>query len=35
MEEQAIASGSRLEDESVNTLEARWQAAKRDRSQTE
>jgi len=35
MEEQAIASGSRLEDESVNTLEARWQAAKRDRSQIE
>jgi ATP diphosphatase len=28
MEEQAIASGSRLEDESVSTLEARWQAGK-------
>ena len=35
MEEQAIASGSRLEDESVSTLEARWQAAKRDLSQIE
>lgn len=35
MEEQAIANGSRLEDESVSTLEARWQAAKRDRSQIE
>ena len=35
MEEQAIVSGSRLEDESVSTLEARWQAAKRDRSQIE
>ena len=35
MEEQAIASGSRLEDESVSTLEARWQTAKRDLSQIE
>ena len=35
MEEQAIASGSRLEDESVSALEARWQAAKRDRSRVE
>ena len=35
MEEQAIANGSRLEDESVSTLEARWQAAKRDRSRVE
>ena len=35
MEEQAIASGSRLEDESVSMLEARWQAAKRDLSQIE
>ena len=35
MEEQAIAGGSRLEDESVTTLEARWQAVKRDRSQIE
>ena len=35
MEEQAIVSGSGLEDESVSTLEARWQAAKRDRSQIE
>jgi nucleoside triphosphate diphosphatase len=35
MEEQAIASGSRLEDESASTLEARWQAAKRDLSQIE
>ena len=35
MEEQAIASGSRLEDESVSTLEARWQTVKRDLSQIE
>ena len=35
MEEQAIASGSRLEDESISTLEARWQTAKRDLSQIE
>jgi ATP diphosphatase len=35
MEEQAIASGSRLEDESVSTLEARWQTTKRDLSQIE
>ena len=35
MEEQAIASGSRLEEESVSTLEARWQTAKRDLSQIE
>ena len=35
MEEQAIANGSRLEDESVSTLEARWQTAKRDLSQIE
>ena len=35
MEEQAIASGSRVEDESVSTLEARWQTVKRDLSQIE
>ncbi len=35
MEERAIASGSRLEDESASSLEARWLAAKRDRSQVE
>jgi uncharacterized protein YabN with tetrapyrrole methylase and pyrophosphatase domain len=35
MEEQAIANGSRLEDEGGSALEARWQAAKRDRSQVE
>ena len=35
MEEQALANGSRLEDESVSTLEARWQVAKRDRARVE
>ena len=35
MEERAIANGSRLEDEVSSALEARWQAAKRDRSQVE
>ena len=35
MEERAIANGSRLEDEGSSALEARWQAAKRDRSQVE
>ena len=35
MEEQAIVNGSRLEDESGSSLEARWQAAKRDHSRVE
>ena len=35
MEEQAVASESCLEDESASTLEARWQAAKRQRSHVE
>jgi ATP diphosphatase len=35
MEEQAIANGSRLEDENASSLESRWQAAKRDRSRVE
>ena len=35
MEEQAIANGGCLEDESIGSLEARWQVAKRDRSPVE
>ncbi|MDA9941777.1 nucleoside triphosphate pyrophosphohydrolase [Luminiphilus sp.] len=35
MEARAIDSGSRLEDENSSALEARWQAAKRERSQVE